>query len=182
MSKKTKKETIISGKVLQYNLSPKGHYEGMLIESNSGTVQVNFPKDGNSYNPVQHKIGKLISIIATSFEEAKERKSEHPVYDFKAMDGKKDDKNPKLFDGFIKGKVISLNYALHGEVNGAIIDSGDFVHVKPEGADAIKLKLGQEISVEGKSRPTSLPHLIIEAHRVNGTDLDHKHKYKRKSA
>jgi hypothetical protein len=35
-----------------------------------------------------------------------------------------------------------LNYALHNEVNGGILESGDFLHLKPEGAAAAGLKLG----------------------------------------
>jgi hypothetical protein len=37
------------------------------------------------------------------------------------------------------GRIEKLNCALHGEVNGGILESGDFLHLKPEGAQAVSV-------------------------------------------
>ena len=66
------------------------------------------------------------------------------------------------------------HYALHGEINGAILDNGDFVHLKPEGAKAAKLSLGQKLTVSGKEKPSSTEHRVIEAETVNGKEVRHK--------
>jgi hypothetical protein len=74
-----------------------------------------------------------------------------------------------------------LNYALHGEVNGGILESGDFLHLKPEGARAIGLALGMAVEARGKTRPTPGGWFVIEADEVNGTIIGH-HKGKKKHA
>jgi hypothetical protein len=72
----------------------------------------------------------------------------------------------------IEGVVKHLNFAKSGDPNGAVLDSGHFVHMKRRGARAIDLRVGQKLRVEGKSRGRgSAGHEVIEAERVNGVDL-----------
>jgi hypothetical protein len=91
--------------------------------------------------------------------------------------------------GKFSGRVARLNYALHGEVNGGILESGDFLHLKPEGARAVGLKLGLSVKGKGKTKPMADGHLVIEADEVNGIPIErhkgpHKapHKAKKKHA
>jgi hypothetical protein len=75
----------------------------------------------------------------------------------------------------IEGVVEHLNYAKNGDPNGAVLDSGHFVHIKPRRAEAIGLQVGQTLRVEGKSRGQgSGGHEVIEAEVVNGIDLASK--------
>ena len=81
--------------------------------------------------------------------------------------------------GRFAGRIERLNYALHGEVNGGILDSGDFLHLKPEGARAVKLKAGMKVEGRGGIKPMVGGHSVIEADDVNGIAIPH-HKTKKK--
>jgi hypothetical protein len=71
-----------------------------------------------------------------------------------------------------QGVVKQLNFAKNGDPNGAVLDSGQFVHMKRRGARAIDLRVGQKLQVEGKSRGRgSAGHEVIEAVTINGVDL-----------
>jgi hypothetical protein len=76
---------------------------------------------------------------------------------------------------------VRLNYALHGEVNGGILQSGDFLHLKPEGARAVKLKVGMQVEGRGAAKPMAGGHAVIEAEEVNGIAIHH-HKAKKHGA
>ena len=79
------------------------------------------------------------------------------------------------------GRIERLNYALHGEVNGGILESGDFLHLKPEGARAINLAVGMAVEARGKTRPMPGGRFVIDADEVNGTVIGH-HQTKKKHA
>jgi hypothetical protein len=69
----------------------------------------------------------------------------------------------------IAGKITRLNYARHGEVNGAVLESGDFVHLGPKVSQELKLAVGQELAVEGPA--TAMPSggkAIEHPTKVNG--------------
>ena len=55
-----------------------------------------------------------------------------------------------------------LNHGPRGEVDGAVLESGDFVHIGPRKAEEAKLAVGQEISVEGQSMKMPDGHTMIE--------------------
>ena len=83
--------------------------------------------------------------------------------------------------GNFAGKVKHLNYALHGEPNGAILDSGDFLHVKPHGAAALGLKPGMKVEGTGSAKPMFDGHRVIEATEVNGIQMENKPKPRKKA-
>jgi hypothetical protein len=177
--KKSAQDIRIKGKIIHYNISPKGMYEGMLIETKEKKIQVNFPKEQGAVISASYPKGSTIELEVETYEDDKDRKGSHKVYSLTTLPkGKKKD----AFSGQVKGKVKTLNYALHGEVNGAILESGDFIHMKPEGAKAVSLKVGQTLTVEGELRPSSLSNRVIEAFSVNGRSLEHGKKHERKSA
>ena len=62
----------------------------------------------------------------------------------------------------VKGVVKYLNHGPRGEVDGAVLESGDFVHIGPREAEEAKLAVGQEISVEGQSMKMPDGHTMIE--------------------
>jgi hypothetical protein len=62
----------------------------------------------------------------------------------------------------VKGVVKYLNHGPRGEVDGAVLESGDFVHIGPREAEEAKLAVGQDISVEGQSLKMPDGHTMIE--------------------
>ena len=49
-----------------------------------------------------------------------------------------------------RGRVVRFNYARHGEANGFILESGDFIHTAPKGFKKLKVKVGDVIEAEGE--------------------------------
>jgi hypothetical protein len=159
-----------TGIVQTFNVSPKGTLEGLLMRIDRDIIQINFR---------QEFAAEIVSVAA----EGKELKADvepeeahghpnHPVFRLLSLGGR---------NGHFTGKVKHLNYALHGEVNGAILDSGDLLHVKPNGAAALDLKPGMKVTGKGSSKPMFDGHRVIEASEVNGIQLEKKPKPKKKS-
>ena len=61
----------------------------------------------------------------------------------------------------IKGTVKSLNHGARGEVDGVVLENGDFIHTGPREAEEAKLAVGQEISVEGYTMKMPDGHTMI---------------------
>ena len=125
----------LRGKIVSFNISPKGHVEGALVSTSAGLAQINFPKHSPEF-------ARTTSVGANVEFAAKREPDEgdHPVYTVQ------DDA------GDVSGKIVRLNYALHGEVNGYHLDDGTFVHVKPEGAKKYKLRVGEKVRAHGARR------------------------------
>jgi len=152
----------LSGKVRSLNLSPKGSCESFLMDDGKRIVQINFSK-GHVSNGL--KPGQSLSVNVKAYED--DRPSDHPVFSW--IEQKKEN-----FQGVVK----QINYALHGEPNGAILKSGEFVHLHPDGARAVKLSVGQTLSVEGDAHTSPDGYVVIEARIVNGLTLKHRGKKK----
>lgn len=78
----------------------------------------------------------------------------HTVHDparLVSVDGKLAEQSPE--DNEVAGTVVRFNYTKHGALNGVVLDSGDFVHTRPHGFEAMKLEVGQLVHVEGPVRP-----------------------------
>jgi hypothetical protein len=72
----------------------------------------------------------------------------------------------------VEGVIEHLNFAKNGDANGAVLDSGHFVHMKRRGAQAVGLRVGQTLQIRGKLRGRgSAGYEVIEAEVVNGVDL-----------
>lgn len=132
-------------------------------------MQINFDRHAGPEAASGLSIGQSVTVTAQELED--NRPSDHPVYEWLH-----EDHDPK------EGVVAAINYARHGEPNGAVLESGEFLHLRPEGAKAIKLKAGQKLSFEGEVRSSPSGTIVIEAHRVNGVALDRpKPKPKKKA-
>jgi len=159
-----------TGIVQTFNVSPKGTPEGLLLESDGEVIQINFRPELAAEVTAVAAEGKEFKADVEP-EEAHGHPS-HPVFRLVSLNG---------HNGHFTGKVKHLNYALHGEVNGAILDSGDFLHVKPHGAAALDLKPGMKVKGTGSSKPMFNGHRVLEATEVNGIPLDKKPKPKKKA-
>jgi hypothetical protein len=160
----------LDGSVAGYNFDPRGNYESLLLKSADKLTQVNFPPDAGGIIAQSAKVGDVVKISATPAMGM----PDHGVYDLVALtppNGQPltiagpDDWRVQHIDAAVK----SLNYGRRGEVNGAILDSGDFVHLGPDGATLISLAVGQKLSIDGYARPSLTGHNVIEADSVNGT-------------
>jgi len=159
-----------TGIVQTFNISPKGGLEGLLMESEGEIIQINFRQEFAAQIAALTAEGKEFKADVEP-EEAHGHPS-HSVYRLLSVSGD---------NGHFTGKVKHLNYALHGEVNGALLDSGDFLHVKPDGAAALDLKPGMKVKGTGPSKPMFDGHRVIEATEVNGIRLEKKPKPKKKA-
>jgi hypothetical protein len=181
MTKVAHKKT---GIVQSFNVSPKGHYESLLLESGDEVVQVNFPAEWSATVAEIASPGNRV-IVEIESRETHGHPS-HPVYEMillsnpEKIDSSVDVVNG-LTNGHFSGTVKRLNYALHGEVNGAILDTGDFLHVKPHGAAALELAVGMKVKGSGSSKPIVGGQRVIEADEVNGIQLEKKPKPKKKA-
>jgi hypothetical protein len=162
------------GVLQEFNLSPKGGIEGFVLHSEGQTVQVNVSSDVGF--AVVRGIGQNVeATVAAEPATAKHSKGEHPVFSLvtlKGADGKA--LIHSAGDGAIatvQGVVKRINYTRHGEANGVVLESGDFVHVKPAGMKRVALKVGDHVTAEGTSASMPLGQLVIEAKTVNGIDL-----------
>lgn len=80
----------------------------------------------------------------------------------------------------VEGVVEHLNFSKNGDPNGAVLDSGQFIHMKRRIARAINLRVGQELKIQGKSRGEGPGgHEVIEAQAVNGMDSNSKRATKK---
>jgi len=163
------------GILQEFNFSPKGGIEGFLLHSEGQTVQVNVtPHVGFA---VVRGIGQDVeATVEAEPATGKYSDSEHPVYSLVILHGA--DGKVLIFAGdgdreitAVQGVVKRINYARHGEANGVVLESGDFVHLKPEGMKGVGLKVGDQVTAEGKSALMPLGQKVIEAKTINGVDV-----------
>jgi hypothetical protein len=159
MSKKARPSSSshVRGKVVAFNISPKGHIEGALVETTAGAIQLNFPKHDAEMFARSMRVGSTIDLNADL--EADE--GDHVVYRAEDSEAETD------------GTIIRLNYALHGEVNGYHLDDGTFVHVTPEGAREYELRVGERIKVSGPRRQGT-DVVVLQARSVKRFGKQHQ--------
>jgi hypothetical protein len=154
-----------TGIVQAFNVSPKGTLEGLLMKIDGGVIQINFRQEFTTEITSVAAEGKELRVDVEP-EEAHGLPN-HPVFRLLSLGG---------HNAPFAGKVKRLNYALHGEANGAILDSGDFLHVKPHGAIALDLKPGMNVKGTGSSKPMFDGNRVIEATEVNGIQMEKRPK------
>jgi hypothetical protein len=166
------------GLLQEFNFSPKGGVEGFLLHADGKTIQVNVTPDVGF--AVVRGIGQHVEVtVVPEPATSKHAKGDHPVYSLVTLTGA-DGKaliHAGASDGetaTVHGSVKRINYARHGEPNGVILDTGDFVYLKPEGMKSMELKVGDKVTAEGVSAMMPLGQQVIEAKTVNGTALASK--------
>ena len=120
--------------------------------------------------------GKRLRLLAKADQSPKTSAAAHPVYEFEALADPAGKALDWPADGegstSMKGKVARIHYAKHGEPNGVVLESGEFIHLRPHGMTAIGLKVGSTVSAQGELRITVLGTKLLEAHHANGYDID----------
>ncbi len=157
-----------TGTIEAFNVSPKGFYEGILVSKGKRRIQVNLPKEAAQTMAPSLKLGQTVSMVVE--KEDPHGMPEHDVYRLVRFHSAAE--NGHGVRSFT-GRVKALNFALHGEVNGGILDSGDFLHLKPKGAKALGMKVGMAVEGHGTTKPMVGGRVVIEACEVNGVEMEH---------
>lgn len=150
--------------VQYYNFSPKGGLEGLLVKTGRTVAQVVCPPHLSAALARAVAEGDKVRLSVSPAQPSDKGEAEHPMYELLEVPGT-DRAEP---DVPVAGTVARLNYAKHGEANGVVLDSGDFVHLKPDGMRQLKLKVGDVVTAVGETRPMDLGHRVMEAASVNG--------------
>lgn len=165
----------VEGRLLQLIYSPRGAIEGVLIESDGIFTQfVTDAEDHALSSAFLHMTKKpLLVLEGTERPPSEKGDSAHTVYDLVrlvSVNGKVSEEEPS--ENEVTGTVVRFNYAKHGAPNGVVLDNGDFVHTKPKGFEAMRLKLGQRIHVKGSVSPMECGLArVIEAEQIDGAPL-----------
>ena len=162
----------LSGTVSNFNFGPGGEVQSLMIKSSAKTIQVNLPPPLAPFATQVATVGGSVNLSA--YPEM--GLPDHPVYELASVKNEqgRELKLPNPDDRkFVheEGSIKSLNYARHGEVDGAVLDNGDFVHVGPS-AGTLKLAVGKKITVDGVGHPMVLSdHRAVHAIAIDGKML-----------
>jgi hypothetical protein len=171
MSHDAKAETL-SGELQQVLFSPKGGIEGLLMKVASTSIQVSMDPATVDARALANAVGKPIEAEGSPDHSPKTKDGVHPVYKLRAttkIGGKALKPNGAWHS--VSGVVASVHYAKHGEPNGVILESGEFIHTRPRGMKKLKLQVGSKVVANGEIRMTVLGTPLIEAHEVNRVTL-----------
>jgi len=171
MPHKNKSESL-SGTLQQLLFSPKGGIEGLLLEVDSKPIQVCLEPGDADANALNEAVGKPIEVKASADHSPKTKDGAHPVYQLDSITTLAERAHKSNGTQPIKGVVASIHYATHGEPNGVILASGEFIHTRPHGMKKLKLDVGAKVVAHGKVRTTVLGTALIEAHEVNRVTID----------
>ena len=159
--------------------SPKGGVEGMLVDLDGERVQFAFKHEPHLEEIVGlATAGDLLDVEIEPVPASDKGKAEHLVYRLANVVAPRDrDDAAESTSVSTSGAVARLNYALHGEANGVVLDNGDFVHLRPDGMRQAKLAVGAHVTAKGPSRRLRFGEgRVIEAEVVNGQAVAKKAK------
>lgn len=173
MPNETKMQTL-TGSLQQLLYSPKGGLEGFLIAVRKKTLQVSMNPATADVGALSQALGGRIEVTAEPDHSPKTKDAAHPIYKLGAITkvaGKAFKSNGKGH-GEVSGSVASIHYAKHGEANGVILESGEFIHTRPHGMKMLKLRVGSKVVAHGERRMTVLGTTLIEAREVNRVAIE----------
>jgi hypothetical protein len=170
-----KPSELIVGSCTQLLFSPKGSVEGVLVKVKGRIVQVSMPADVGVSFARTTGVGKRVRLLARADDSPKAQDGAHPVYMFESLADAAgqsiDFENTDPKNVTIKGIVAALHFARHGQPNGVILESGEFIHLRPHGMVQVGLDVGSRVSAIGAVRMTVLGTRLLEAHQVNRMPL-----------
>lgn len=166
----------VEGRFQHLVYSPKGGIEGVLIDTDGIPTQFVFDRhDEAAAAPfIGLRTGQTLVIEGAEQGPSPKGDAAHTVYLFErlvSLDGLAPADAPAGRE--VAGTVVRLNYARHGEANGVVLDTGDFVHTKPDGFARLALKVGDKVRAEGRTQTLSTGGgRVVEAVRVNGRRVE----------
>jgi hypothetical protein len=159
--------------------SPRGGIEGAMLLVDEDELQLVFdPHDAAGTAAFERlRAGARIRVEARP-EPASDHHGEpaHHVYALERLvdiDGRAaGDPAQDMRRAPYSGIVVRLNFARHGEPNGFVLDTGDFIHTRPEGMAQLRLGIGDRVEADGEARPLAGGSgRVVEASVVNGRPL-----------
>ena len=167
---------LLNGTCRQLLYSPKGGIEGVLLAVKGRTLQVSLSADEGAALSRATAPGKRLRVLASADHSPKTRDAAHPMYQFASLADAAGHPIALPTDEpgatVIKGEVAALHFARHGQPNGVVLDTGEFIHMRPHGMAAAGLGLGAKVRAVGEERMTLLVSRMLEARQVNGIDLN----------
>jgi hypothetical protein len=171
----TKKTKFINGVCQQLLFSPKGDIEGVLIRENGAVVQVSMSPQTGAIFARFSAAGSRVCVVAEPDHSPKTKGGQHPVYEFEsfadaaghAIDPPPEDSGMTTIDGV----VATLHFARHGQPNGVVLETGEFIHLRPHGMAQSLLKVGAAVRAVGDVRMTLLGNRLLDAHEINGIEI-----------
>jgi hypothetical protein len=165
----------VEGRFQHLVYSPRGGVEGVLIDTDGVPTQFVFERhdEGAASAFAGLQVGQALVIEGTEAGPSPKGEAAHTVYRFERL-ASVDGETPRHAGAGerIDGTVVRLNYARHGEANGVVPDTGDFVHTRPDGFERLGLKIGDAVRAEGRAQPLATGEgRVIEAARVNGRSM-----------
>jgi hypothetical protein len=170
-----KESEFISGICQQLLFHPKGGIEGALVKIKGAVVQVTVPPASAAALAQATGPGKRLRVLAVADTSAKTADADHPVYQFESFA----DATGQAIqlaavepdNTTIKGTVAAVHFARHGQANGVILESGEFIHLRPHGMLQAGLVIGAKVNALGTVRMTVLGTRMLEARQVNRIEL-----------
>ncbi len=168
-------QTRINATFTQVIYSPHGGVEGFLVRAGKDDVQFVLDKDDEDAARLVGSLvaGQQLVVSGEALPPSRKGPGAHAVHSFGklvSVDGAVPRKI-KASDGY-SGAIARFNYARHGAPNGYVLDTGDFIHVKPDGFAKLKLELGHRITAEGDAHFLATGSgWAVEATTVNGKKL-----------
>jgi hypothetical protein len=166
------KSESLSGQLAQLLFSPKGGIEGLLLTVGSKPIQVTMKPGFADANALYGAVGKPIEVRACADHSPKTKDGSHPVYQLDSITKLAGRTFKSNGTHLIEGVVSHIHYAKHGEPNGVILESGEFIHTRPHGMKKLNLQVGSKVFAYGEARTTVLGTSLIEAHEVNRVTLE----------
>ncbi len=160
---------VLAGRLRHPIYSPRGDLEGLLVDVEDVAVQfVVAPGSGEAL--ADCRPGQAIVLEGQVAPPSPKGGAAHEVYLLHrvvSVDGQ--EPASREDDAAARGTVVRFNYARHGAPNGVVLDTGDFIHTRPEGFESLGFEIGMRVEARGESRPLrdGLGR-VVEASMVNG--------------
>jgi hypothetical protein len=131
----------IRGTCQQMLFSPTGDIEGALLKMKGEVLQVSIEPEQGAALVAMTGPGRPLRVLATADHSPRTAQRAHPVYKFvafadvsgQAMDVPRVDPAHAT----LKGVVGAWHYARHGEPNGVLLETGEFIHLRPHGVQPL---------------------------------------------
>jgi hypothetical protein len=162
----------LEGSFLHLLFSPKGAIEGLMVDHGGAPAQLvcDAHDAAASAGLADLREGEAVVLEGTAVEPSSEASPAHPVYRLKrlvSVAGRP--AGPAHAPARLSGTVVRFHFAKHGAANGVVLDSGDFIHTKPDGLQGLGLRIGDAVEAEGEARPLAAGGgRVVEARVVNG--------------
>jgi hypothetical protein len=157
----------LKGTLQQLLFSPKGALEGLLMRVSGKAVQVSMARGAIDAAVLSRTIDESIVVKAAADHSPKTKKGAHPVFTLESLStviGKAlKDTAGANGSATIKGVVAAIHYARHGQPNGVVLKSGEFIHLRPSGMEECALRVGSNVIADGDQRTTVLGTCLLEA-------------------